>query len=137
MSSRFATRSAIVAGALARSFSRRRPTGTPSTVLVAHHPALLGDAFMLAPLLAKLRHIWPQSRVVFVASPATARLFEGRPWGIDALAYDIRNAASLKAFKDAGPYDLAIVAYRKFKTPFPLCAAVSPVRHTVNHTGIW
>lgn len=109
MSSRFATRSSIVAGALARSFARARPGGTPQRVLVAHHPALLGDAFMLSPLLAKLRHVWPDSRVIMTASPATARLFESRPWRIDALPYNIRDAATLDAFKAAGPYDLAIV----------------------------
>jgi len=57
VSSRFATRSAIVAGALACSFARCRPSGAPERVLVAHDPAPLGDAFMLSPLLARLRYV--------------------------------------------------------------------------------
>jgi len=37
--------------------------------------------------------------VVFTASPAAACLFEGKSWGIDTFAYDIRNAASLRVFR--------------------------------------
>jgi ADP-heptose:LPS heptosyltransferase len=107
--SRFPTRSLILAGALARWPSRRRPSGDPARILVAQHPKMIGDALMIAPLLAKLRNTWPSSRIVFTASRASAPLFEHRPWGIEALAFDDRDTSSLGPFRDAGPYDLAIV----------------------------
>lgn len=70
---------------------------------------MLGDAFMIAPLLAKLRHGWPSARIVFTVSQATAPLFATRPWGVEALVFDERDAASIAPFRAAGPYELAVV----------------------------
>jgi len=64
---------------------------------------------MLTPLLAKLRERFPQAGVVMTVSPPIAPLYEGRPYGVRAAAYDPRDAASLAALFAEPGYDLAIV----------------------------
>src|SRR3990172_6428716 len=94
--------------ALAGTAGRRRPARQPSRILIAHH-LLLGDTLMLTPLLAKLRERFPQAGVLMTVSPPIAPLYEGRPYGVRAAAYDPRDAASLAALFAEPGYDLAIV----------------------------
>ena len=109
MSGRFFTRARIVARALPRMLLRRRPRGAPRRVLIAHHPKMMGDTLLMTHIAAKARHAWPDAEVVMTASPAVAPLFAARPFGIDAIAFDPANPASLAAYRRAGGYDLAIV----------------------------
>lgn len=109
MRTRIFTRARIVTYALLGAASRRRPDGPPRRVLIAHHPKMIGDTLLLAHLAAKARHAWPRAEIVMTASSATQPLFAARPWGIEALAYEPDQAASLAAFRAAGPYDLAFV----------------------------
>lgn len=106
---RFLTRSRIVLAALGTTPVRGRPEGEPRRVLVAHHPQMIGDTLLLSPLYAKLRHRWPACEIVITTSGATQPLYAARPWGVEALRYDPRDAATFRAFRKEGGYDLAIV----------------------------
>ncbi|WP_341676023.1 glycosyltransferase family 9 protein [Niveibacterium sp. SC-1] len=108
MASRTWTRALMVALALPRTlankFLGRAPT-EPSRVLVAAD-VVLGDTIMLAPLIAKIRHRWPKTRISIVCRPAFVSLFEGHPWGVETLSIDMRNPLSLLAAR--ARYDLAL-----------------------------
>ncbi len=107
--SRFLTRARIVARALPRMLLRRRLRGAPRRVLIAHHPKMIGDTLLMTHIAAKARHAWPDAEIVMTASPATAPLFAGRPWNIDAIAFDLAAGATLDAYVRRGAFDLAIV----------------------------
>ena len=108
-SGRFLTRSRIVLAALGTTPGRARPEGEPKRVLVAHHPQMIGDTLLLSPLFAKLRHAYPRCEIVIATSAATQPLYATRPWGVEALRYDPREAATFRAFRKDGGYGLAIV----------------------------
>ncbi|MDA8390084.1 MAG: glycosyltransferase family 9 protein [Gammaproteobacteria bacterium] len=105
--SRLPMRLAIAAWAVRASLIRRRPREV-QRILVAHN-LLLGDTLMLTPLLAALRTAHPQARIVMTCSPAFLPLYRGRPYGVEAMAFDPRDRSTLAALRKAGPYDLAIV----------------------------
>jgi ADP-heptose:LPS heptosyltransferase len=91
---------------------RAKEPPTPiARILVAHH-LLLGDSLMLAPLLARLRQRFPGAEIVTTLAPAYLPLFAGEPYGVKALGYDPRDAATLAPlFACAGKrgFDLGVV----------------------------
>ena len=96
---RLAGRARVLPRALARRFLRlqkRDRPAAPHRILVAHH-LLAGDVFMLAPLLAKLRARHADAEIVMTVRPALAPLFSTRPYGVRAVSYDPRDAATLDA----------------------------------------
>jgi ADP-heptose:LPS heptosyltransferase len=109
--SRAAGRARIVPLALARRFlrmQRRRKPEAPRRILIAHH-LLAGDVLMLAPLAAKLRERHPDADIAMTVRPAVAPLFSGRPYGVRALAFDPRNAATLGPLLAEPGFDIAFV----------------------------
>jgi len=112
MSSRFPVRAQIVVLALWQSLltlGQRRPPGSARRILVTHHPQMLGDTLLLTPLLAKLRARYPEAEIVLTASPAAAPLYEKRPYGVKAVAYEPRDRHSLRALLHLRGFDLAVV----------------------------
>lgn len=108
--SRLAGRIRIFAHALPRLVLKplRRKPLHPQRILIAHH-LLLGDTLLLAPLLAKLRALHPQTDIVLVCPKAIVPIFAGRPFGVTALPFDPRDAASVRNVLRSGPYDTGIV----------------------------
>ena len=86
----------------------RRPRTPPRRVLIAHH-LYLGDTLMLTPLLAKLRQCYPDAEIVMTTPKAIVPLYRRRPYGVQALPYDPRDAASLCALARQPGFDLALV----------------------------
>ena len=86
---------------------RKRP-GDPKRVLIAHH-LLLGDTIMLTPLIAKCRARWPDAEIVMTCPVAYTELYAGRPYGVRAIAYDPREATTLKPLLEGAGFDLALV----------------------------
>ncbi|MGF7136858.1 ADP-heptose:LPS heptosyltransferase [Paraburkholderia sp. EB58] len=86
---------------------RRQPSSV-QRILLAHH-LLLGDTLLLTPLLAKLRAQYPQAQIDLTCPKAIVPLYAGRPFGVNALPFDPRDLASVKAVLDSGPYDLGFV----------------------------
>jgi len=86
---------------------RRQPSSV-QRILLAHH-LLLGDTLLLTPLLAKLRARYPQAQIDLTCPKAIVPLYAGRPFGVNALPFDPRDLASVKAVLDSGPYDLGFV----------------------------
>jgi ADP-heptose:LPS heptosyltransferase len=110
-SSRFAVRARVVSHALALRLVRgpRQRPGEVRRALVAHH-LLAGDTLMLTPLLAKLRAVYPAAEIAMTVRPSLAPLYAGRPYGVDVLPFDPRDAAALRELLEASNgYDLAIV----------------------------
>jgi ADP-heptose:LPS heptosyltransferase len=99
---------AIYARALANMAADGRPADPPASILLPHH-SLLGDTVMLAACLAKLRAQYPASRIVHVMPRAFVPLFSRRPWGVEAVGWDPRDAASLDPLWSLGPFDLALI----------------------------
>lgn len=87
---------------------RRSPPAAPMRILVAHH-LLLGDTLMLTPLLAKLRGCYPQAQIVMTTPKAVAPLYARRPYGVDAVPYDPRDAGTVRALMRDPNFDLALV----------------------------
>jgi ADP-heptose:LPS heptosyltransferase len=109
--SRFGMRARVVGHALTLRLVRgpRQRPGEVRRVLIAHH-LLAGDTFMLTPLLAKLRAVYPGAEIAMTMRPALARLYAGRPYGVHALPFDPRDAETLHELLDAGSgFDLALV----------------------------
>ena len=89
--------------------SRERSLEPQNILVVA--PLLIGDALMLAPLLAKLRARYPSATIRMTMAPAAVPLFAGRPYGVEAGGYNPREAQSVRALAAAWPApDLAFVA---------------------------
>ena len=87
---------------------RRRAPANPRRILIAHH-LLLGDTIMLTPLIAKCRARWPGADIAMTCPVAYAPLYGGRPYGVRALPYDPRDAATLQPLLADTGYDLALV----------------------------
>lgn len=108
--SRLGVRTRVLAHALGTRLAhgpRQRP-GTVRRVLVAHH-LLAGDTLMLTPLLAKLRERYPQAAVTMTVRRGMLPLYAGRPYGVHAVAYDPRDAASLDELIQDKGYDFAFI----------------------------
>jgi ADP-heptose:LPS heptosyltransferase len=106
---RLGSRLRVIPRAVAqRALSKRMRPAHPRRILVAHH-LLTGDVLMLAPLLAKLRERYPHAEVAMTVRPSLLPLFSARPYGVRAIAYDPRNAATLGALYDEASFDLALV----------------------------
>lgn len=72
-------------------------------------PLLIGDALLLAALLAKLRARYPQATLRMSMARAAVPLFAGRPYGVDARAYDPRDSATVRSLATWPVPDLALV----------------------------
>jgi ADP-heptose:LPS heptosyltransferase len=86
---------------------RRRPPDEPRRILIAHH-LLLGDTLMLTPLVAKIAALHPAAEIVMAVPEPFAPLYEGRPYGVRALAWSPHRPARSALFRGRG-YDLAFV----------------------------
>jgi ADP-heptose:LPS heptosyltransferase len=100
---------AMLLSRLGSARGRRRPQ-TLRRILVAHH-LLLGDTLMLTPLLAKLRAGHPDSEIVLTLPGACMPLYAGRPYGVTPVAYDPRDAGTIRRIARRWPdgFDLAVV----------------------------
>lgn len=132
MSSRLAARARVVPRALLRRFAvRRTRPRDPASILVAHN-LLLGDTLMLTPLLAKLRERHPAARIVMTVKPPIAPLYAARPYGVEALAVDLREPATLAPLADGAGFDLA---YVPGDNRYSWLAAAAGARWIVAHSG--
>ncbi len=91
-----------------RLFGRRVKPADPRRILVAHH-LLLGDTLMLTPLLAKLRACHPNAYILMTTPKAITPLYQHRPYGVEAIPYDPKDARTLLALLKKSGFDLAIV----------------------------
>lgn len=99
----------------------RKPPISCQRILVLHH-LLLGDTLMLTPLLAKLRQRWPQAELYMSCAPALLPLYASQPFGVQTLAFNPKQASTLKDLARHGPFDLCVVpAENRF---VPLARAV-------------
>ena len=105
--SRLPLRTAIAWHSL-RTAMNRTPPKKVERVLVAHN-LLLGDTLMLTALLAGLRARYPKALLAMTCAPAFLPLYEGRPYGVEAITFDPREPESLTRVAALGPFDLAIV----------------------------
>jgi ADP-heptose:LPS heptosyltransferase len=116
VASRFASRLLIAGFALGRLLlsaparmagARKRPAAAERILVL--HQLLLGDTLMLSALLARLREKYPQAEIVMTCSPALLALYAGRPWGVQAVPWEERNAGLTWALINGGPYDLVLI----------------------------
>ena len=91
-----------------RTLGRRRRSADPLRILIAHH-LLLGDTLMLTPLLAKLREQFPRAAIVMTTPVHFVPLYRSRPYGVEALPYDPRNAATMMDLLKHSGFDVAFV----------------------------
>lgn len=108
MASRLPARVKIVFRALARRGLARARPADPREILVLA-PLLIGDALLLAPLLAKLRARYPRASLRMTMAPAVVPLFAGRPYGVEAGGFNPRNVATVQALARWPAPDLALV----------------------------
>jgi len=111
---RMSSRGPAWAGIFLRSLARRAAGGRrlkplrPARIVVVHH-LLLGDTILLTPLLAKLRRVYPDARIDMTCPSSMAPLYSGKPYGIEVLAYDLRDRGSVANLLSRSGYDLAVV----------------------------
>lgn len=106
--SRLAARLHVLPRAFARGLVRGTRPADPRRILVAHH-LLLGDTLMLAALLKRLQRLYPRAAIDMTVPLALMPLFAGRPYGVEAIAYDPHQPGTARAVTRRGPYDLALV----------------------------
>lgn len=113
--SRLASRLAVVPLALLKGGLRlflparkRAFPAQPRSILVLHS-MLLGDSLLLFSLLAKARRNYPDARIVVSVPRPLLPLFEVRPAGVEAIAFNPKDFASVRALLRSGPYDLALI----------------------------
>jgi ADP-heptose:LPS heptosyltransferase len=98
----------LLAGSVRALLDKHGYPQNPRRILVAHH-LLLGDTVMLSALLAKLRHNHPAAEIIMTCPKAILPLYGGRPWGVQAMAYDPRDVSTLRALCKQRGFDLALV----------------------------
>jgi ADP-heptose:LPS heptosyltransferase len=131
---RFTTRSLAVTRAFAARIAAPglgHAPKNPQRILVAHS-LLLGDTIMLTPLLAKLRALHPAAEITLLAHPAFVPLYAARPYGVRALPFTPRDAATTRALLEEPAFDLAIVPGDNRQS---WLAAAMRARHIVAHAG--
>jgi ADP-heptose:LPS heptosyltransferase len=124
----------ILPRALAKRFLHLRPRErpvSPRSILIAHH-LLLGDTLMLTALLAKLREQHPQARIVMTVPRAFAALYAARPYGVELVPFEPRDAATLDPLFAFGGFDLA---YAPGDNRHSWLAAAAGARWIVAHAG--
>lgn len=132
--SRATVRAALVAAALPVVLRNRlsgKPRTPPRRILIAQL-SLLGDTLMLAGLMAKLRTHHREAAIAITVPQAYAELFAGRPYGVEAIAWNPRDMASLRRLRAAGPFDLALVPA---DNRFGWLAAAAGARSIVGFAG--
>jgi len=88
--------------------AKRDVVASPRRILIAHH-LLLGDTLMLTALLKKLRLKYPYAQIVMTVPRAFAPLYAGRPYGVEAVAFDPRAPADFRALRAKRGFDLAFL----------------------------
>jgi ADP-heptose:LPS heptosyltransferase len=121
----------VVSRAIASRLKARAAPAEPRRILVAHN-LLLGDTFMLTPLIAKLRAAHPAAAVTLLAAPAAVPLYEHRPYGVRALPFRPADASTTRALLAGEPYDLAYVIG---DNRYSWLAAAMGAPHVVAHAG--
>jgi ADP-heptose:LPS heptosyltransferase len=106
--SRLAARLHVLPRAFARGLVRGARPADPRRILVAHH-LLLGDTLMLAALLKRARRLYPRAAIDMTVPLPLMPLFAGRPYGVEAIAYDPHQPGTARGVTRRGPYDLALV----------------------------
>jgi ADP-heptose:LPS heptosyltransferase len=132
--SRLAGRLSIAKGVLSRLTAGQRNAvwpANPRRILVAHC-LLLGDTLMLTPLLKKLRRQYPLAEIALTMQQAFLPLYAGRPYGVQALAFEPHDAHSVDRIIGSGPYDLGIVPGDNRHSWLAFAARCS---HVVAHAG--
>ena len=109
MSSRSRTWLAIYARALRHMAPGSGAAADPPRRILLPHHSLLGDTILLAACVAKLRDRYPAAEIVHVMPQAFVPLFSRRPWGAEAVGWNVRDPESLADLWRRGPFDLAIV----------------------------
>ncbi|RZA00531.1 MAG: glycosyltransferase family 9 protein [Proteobacteria bacterium] len=66
------------------------PPPKPSRVLVIH-TAFIGDIVLATPVLEALRTLLPAADILFVTTPAGAKVLEPNPWGVRVRAFHKRG----------------------------------------------
>jgi ADP-heptose:LPS heptosyltransferase len=108
VSSRWPARLAIATRALARrGFARKKPEAPRAILVVA--TALFGDVLLLTPLLAKLRTRYPEAALRMTVPAPMLSLYAGRPYGVEARAFNARDARTVRALSEWSAPDLAFV----------------------------
>ncbi len=69
----------------------------------------LGDAILVAPLLAKLRGRYPAAEIVLLSTLPMLPLYEARPYGVVAWPYHPRRFETVAAMLRQDGFDLAIL----------------------------
>jgi len=131
MGERTRTRALVVPRAIAARLAPRTEPGEIRRILVAHN-LLLGDVFMLTPLLAKLREQHPAADIAILAAPAFVPLYSGSPYGVRALAFSPSRSQTTRALLREPPFDLAIVAG---DNRYSWLAAAMRARRIIAHAG--
>ena len=110
MKSRAAMRAYVAPLLLAHALPWRRRTRPeqPRRILIPQH-LLLGDTLMLTPLLARARERYPQADIIMTVPRALAPLYAGRPYGVQAVAFDPRDVATASALRRLRPFDMALL----------------------------
>lgn len=86
---------------------RRKPQNL-AHILVLHH-LRLGDTFMLAPLLAKLRSQHPHAQICLAVPRSFVALYARQPWGVEAIPYEPRDWRTLLAMLARPAFDLVVL----------------------------
>ena len=87
---------------------------------------------MLTPLLAKLRERHPKARIAMTVRRSLLPLYAGRPYGVQAIEFDPRDAATLDALVGDDGFDLAFVPG---DNRYSWLAAAAGARWIVAHAG--
>lgn len=86
---------------------RRKPQHI-ARILVLHH-LRLGDTFMLAPLLAKLREAYPQAQICLTVPRSFIPLYAKRPWDVEAVPYEPRELGTVLRLFRRPTFDLVLL----------------------------
>ena len=107
MASRFWPRVYTMGNAALHWGGRTRPADVRRLLVVQQ--LLLGDTLMLTPLLKKARAQYPRAEIAMALPSAYAPLYAGKPYGVNALPFDVRSVADHRALRRRAGFDLALV----------------------------
>ena len=103
----------------------------PNKILILHN-LLLGDTFLLTPLLSKIHEQFPSARVDLIVSKVLLDMYKEKPYGVTAILFHPKDIFSILKILLSGPYDIVIIPA---ENRFSILARAIGSRHTIAFDG--
>ncbi|MGL4534658.1 MAG: glycosyltransferase family 9 protein [Fusobacteriaceae bacterium] len=105
------------------------------------HTAFIGDIVLTTPLIRKIKDIYPESKIIYVTTPAGAQILKNNPNLNEVIAYDKKGVhKGIKGIFELGRrlrlenFNLVITPHRYFRSSILTWLTRAPIRKCYSNT---